>query len=92
MNDNRTWLSPGAILAAMCLINAAMTVAIQRRGQAVVLASGSVPVGFRLSHLLPGTAGSLAVLDQIVIVVWLVIAGFLVRALVRTTRAIAVNC
>jgi hypothetical protein len=62
----------------------------QRTGHIVVLVSGALPVGFRLSHLLAG-AGSARAFDSVVIVVWLVAAGFLGRGLVRSIRAISAN-
>ena len=63
----------------------------QRTGHALFLASGAIPVGVRLSHLLAGDAGTGGAFDAVIILVWLVLAGFLTRGLVRTTKAISAN-
>jgi hypothetical protein len=76
--------APDPVLAEAVVVQARR----QRTGHIVFLLSGAVPVGFRLPDVLAGDAGAF---DTVVIVIWLVLAGFLVRGLVRTTRAIAAN-
>ena len=81
----------GARISDPALAPAVVAVARrQRRVHAVFLASGAVPVGFRAADLLSATAGRAGV-DRIVVVVWLVAAGVLVRGMVRATQAIAAN-
>jgi hypothetical protein len=60
----------------------------QRTGHVLLLASGTAPVGLRLPELLAGDADPV---ETALILVWVVLAGFLIRGLVRTTRAIAAN-
>jgi hypothetical protein len=60
----------------------------QRTGHIILLASGTAPVGLRLPDVLAGDADPV---DTVLVVVWMVLAGFLIRGLVRTTRAIAVK-
>lgn len=60
----------------------------QRTGHILFLVSGAIPVALRLPEMLAGDAGGV---DTAVILFWLVLAGFLIRGLVRTTKAIAAN-
>lgn len=79
--------APDPVLAGAVVASARR----QRTGHALFLASGAIPVGVRLSHLLAGGAGAGGAFDTVVILVWLVLAVFLTRGLVRTTKAISAN-
>ncbi len=81
---NRGARAPDPVLAEAVVAHARR----QRTGHILFLVSGAIPVGLRLPELLAGDADAV---ETALILVWLVLAGFLVRGLVRTTRAIAAN-
>jgi hypothetical protein len=81
---NRGARAPDPVLAEAVAAHARRL----RTGHILFLVSSALTVGFRLPELLAGDADAV---ETALVLLWLVLAGFLVRGLVRATRAISAN-
>ena len=63
----------------------------QRTSFVLMLISGALAIAITISDLASGTRGAGAGFDGAVVVVWLVLAPFMLRSLLRARRAIAAN-